>query len=121
MTLVSAIANASGAQKYNWLSPDMPGPFTKDAFLSHVVIVRGSLAAPQVSVVDCAAIIKGGAPDVRLEPGDIVYIPNSPFTTLKRYLNLAVNTFVSTLAANEGVRAAGGGLNVGVSVPVGGR
>lgn len=121
MTLVSALANTSGAQKYNWLSSDNPGPFAKDAYLSHVVIVRGSLASPQISLVDFNAIIKGRATDVRLEPGDIVFVPNSPFTTLKRYFNMAVNTFVSTVAANEGVRAAGGTLGVGVSVPVGGR
>jgi len=119
MTLVSALSSSSGAQKYNWFSQDLPGPFTKDAYLSHVVIVRGSLASPQVTTVDYNAIIKGSAKDVRLEPGDIVYVPNSPFTTLKRYFNMAVNTFVSTVAANEGVRAAGGKIGIGVSVPVG--
>jgi hypothetical protein len=56
---------------------------------------------------------------VRLEPGDIIHVPNSPYTTLKRYVNLIVNTFSATVAANEGVRAGGGTVNVGVSVPVG--
>jgi len=67
------------------------------------------------------AIIKGRATDVQLEPGDIIYVPNSPFTTLKRYFNLIINTFVTTVAANEGVRAGGGEIGVGVSVPVGGK
>ena len=121
MTLVSAIASASGPMRYDFLARMDPGPFTKDAYLSHVAIVRGSLATPQVAVVDYGAIVKGQAPDVRLEPGDIVFVPNSPFTTLKRYLNMVVNTFVTTVAANEGVRAAGGEIGIGVSVPVGGR
>jgi protein involved in polysaccharide export with SLBB domain len=121
MTLVSAIANANGPLKYDFLSRLDPGPFTKDAYLSHVAIVRGSLAEPQIAVVDYTDIIKGKALDVRLEPGDIVYVPNSPYTTLKRYLNLIVNTFATTVAANEGVRAAGGEVGVGVSVPVGTR
>ena len=98
-----------------------PGPFTKDAYLSHVSIVRGSLSNPQVTVVDYNAIIKGRARDVRLEPGDIIYVPNSPFTTLKRYLNIILNTFAATVTANEGVRVANGTGGVGVSVPVGGR
>ena len=119
MTLVSAIASASGQQRYLWLARDDPGPFTKDADLSHVAIVRGSLATPEIAVVDFGAIIKGKSPDVRLEPGDIIYVPNSPFTTLKRYFNLIVNTFVTTVAANEGVNAGGGAAAVGVTVPVG--
>jgi hypothetical protein len=72
-----------------------------------------------MAIVDYGAIIKGGARDVLLEPGDIVYVPNSPFSTLKRYLNTIVNTFITTVAANEGIRAGGGSVNVGVSVPVG--
>jgi len=121
MTLVSAIAHASGQQTYRWLDEQDPGVFTKDAYLSHIAIVRGSLSSPQIAVVDYGEIIKGKAADVLLEPGDIIYVPNSPLTTLKRYLNLIVNTFVTTVAANEGVRAAGGDVGVGVSVPVGSR
>jgi len=121
MTLVSAIANASGSLRYDFLADYDNGPFTKDAYRSHVAIVRGSLATPQIAVVDYDAIIKGKAPDVRLEPGDIVYVPNSPYTTLKRYLNMAVNTFVTTVAANEGIYAAGGSVGTSVSVPVGGK
>jgi protein involved in polysaccharide export with SLBB domain len=117
-TLVSAIASAAGPQRYDWLAQADPGPFTKDAYLSHVAIVRGSLATPQIAVVDYGEIIKGRAPDVRLEPGDIIYVPNSPYTQLKRYVNIILNSFVVTIAANEGSRAAGGTGGVGVTVPV---
>jgi polysaccharide biosynthesis/export protein len=83
--------------------------------------VRGSLSEPQLAVVDYNAIITGKAPNVRLEPGDIVFVPNAPYTTLTRYFNLILNTFVTTVSANEGIRAGGGRIgNVGVSVPVGG-
>ena len=116
MTLVAAIANVSGPQRYDWLALSDAGPFTKDAYLSHIAIVRGSLATPQIAVVNYNDIIKGLAPDVRLEPGDIIYVPNSPYTQLKRYVNLVLNTFVTTVAANEGSRAGGGAGNVGVSV-----
>jgi polysaccharide biosynthesis/export protein len=123
MTLVSAIANGNGMDRYEWINAGGgdPGPFTKDAYLSHVAIVRGSLSTPQIAVVDYNAIVKGKARDVPLAPGDIVYVPNSPYTTLKRYFNIILNTFVATVAANEGIRAAGGSVGVGVSVPVGGR
>jgi polysaccharide export outer membrane protein len=118
MTLVSALASASGAMTMDWFTPGTYG-VVPDAYLSHVAIVRGSLSEPQMSVVDYGSIIKGGARDVLLEPGDIIYVPNAPYATLKRYLNTIVNTFITTVAANEGIRAGGGTVNVGVSVPVG--
>ena len=119
MSLVSAIAGASGAQRLDWIVGQDNGPFMKDAYVSHVAVVRGSLTQPQITIVDYNAVVKGRAPDMQLEAGDIVYVPNTPLTTLKRYLNLIVNTFVTTVAANEGVRAGGGNIGVGVSVPVG--
>jgi protein involved in polysaccharide export with SLBB domain len=118
MSLISAIAGSDGPDRLQWISGQDNGPFMKDAYLSHVAIIRGSLAEPQIAVVDCNAIMKGRAPDVRLEPGDIIFIPNSPFTTIKRYANLVVNTFVTTIAANEGIRAGGQNAAVNVAVPV---
>ena len=88
VTLVSAIASAYGP--------------IKDAYLSHVAIVRGSMSEPQITVVDYHAIVTGKSPDVRLEPHDIVYVPTSPYRTLTKYLNLVVSTFANTVAANEG-------------------
>ncbi len=104
-TLVSAIASANGP--------------IKDAYLSHVSIVRGSLSTPQITVVDYKAIIKGQATDIKLEPHDIVYVPYTPYRVLARYLDTILGTFVNTVAANEGVNLFSGN-RVGVSVPVGG-
>jgi protein involved in polysaccharide export with SLBB domain len=110
MTVSSAIAGAEGPVFYEWLVASTGGRVT-DAWLSHVAIVRGSLSQPEVAVIDYRAIMKSGAPDVRLEPGDIVYVPNSPYGTLKSYVNMVINTFVTTIAANEGLRA-GGATNI---------
>jgi hypothetical protein len=120
MTLSSAIAGADGPVFYEWLVQSTGGRVT-DAYLSHVAIVRGSLAKPEIAIVDYNAILKAHAPDVQLEPGDIVYVPNSPYGTLKSYVNMIVSTFVTTVAANEGLRAGGGSAtnSVGVSVGVG--
>jgi protein involved in polysaccharide export with SLBB domain len=117
MTVVGALAGASGAAQIDWLAPGSVG-LAPDAFLSHVAVVRGSLAQPELTVVNCTDIIKGRAPDLLIEPGDIVYVPNTPYSTAKRYLNIIVNTFINTVAANAGTRA-GGGTPVGVSIPVG--
>lgn len=117
MTLVSAITGASGSATVEWLAGSQYGTLP-DAHLSQVAIVRGSLTQPQVAIVDYGAIVKGKALNVRLEPGDIVFVPQSPYSTLKRYVNTIVNTFITTVAANEGIRAGGGEVGVGVSVDV---
>lgn len=107
-TVVSAIANAGGAIKH--------------AHLSHVAIVRGSLAEPKIAIVDYKEILLGKAPDVRLEPRDIVYVPFTPYKTLVRYADLILTTFVRAVAINEGSRAVSRnpipvGVNIGLGLP----
>lgn len=105
-SLVSAIAYAGGT--------------VKDAYLSHVAIVRGSLSEPKMAIVDYHDIVHGKANDVRLEPGDIVYVPQSPYRTLTRYADLILDTFVRTIGINEGARAITRQAGpVGVNVPIG--
>lgn len=105
VTLVSAISGAGGS--------------IKNAYLSHVAIVRGSLTEPKIAIVNFWDIVKGKAPDVRLEAQDIVYVPYTPYRHLTRYLDLIVNTFVRTVGANEGARAVSDDANqVDVNVPI---
>jgi protein involved in polysaccharide export with SLBB domain len=106
LTLVQTVASAGGT--------------LDDADLSHVAIVRGSLTHPTISIVDYRAVIKGRAPDVMLEPHDIVYVPYSPYRTLTRYTDLILNTFVRTVGVNEGARvidpnAGSVSVNVGIA------
>jgi protein involved in polysaccharide export with SLBB domain len=105
-TLVSAITAGGGP--------------LRDAYISQVAIVRGSLTKPEIAVVNYQDILEGRAGDIPLEPRDIVFVPNSPYRFLRNYMDAVVNTFVFTVAANEGAAAFGGG-NTGVSVSVGGR
>ena len=106
LTLVSAISAAGGVVQYS--------------YPSHVAIVRGSLAQPEVLVVDYNAIIQGKANDVPLEPRDIVHVPDSPYKLLSKYVDMILYTFVGTVAANEGVRAIDPDAGtVGISTPVG--
>lgn len=91
LTLVQAIALAGGSEPY--------------AYLKNVAILRGSLAHPQIAVVEVDKVLLGRAPDVRLEAGDIVYVPDSPNRTLTRYVNLILDTFARTVGVNEGAYA----------------
>jgi polysaccharide export outer membrane protein len=108
-TLVSAIASAGGTIKYS--EP------------RDVAIIRGSLTQPKMAVINYFDILHGKESDVWLEPGDIVYVPFSPFQTLARYADLVLQTFARTVGANAGVRAASGNdqtINASVSIPASG-
>jgi polysaccharide biosynthesis/export protein len=91
------------------------------AYLHHVTVVRGSLSHPEVATVDYKNVIRGEAPDLALQPGDIVYVPFSPYRYLYRYTQLAIDTFASSVAINAGTSRIGqpavGGA--GVFIPVG--
>ena len=98
----------------------LAGGTIPDAFVTNVAILRGSLAQPQVAIVDLAAVVHGRSADVRLEPGDIVYVPFTPYHNLTRYVNLILDTFARTVGVNAGAHAAGGNAaGVGVSVSAG--
>jgi polysaccharide biosynthesis/export protein len=107
MTLVGAIAAARGT--------------IRNAYLSHVAVLRGTLSNPQIAIVNYKAIVKGDEPNVALEPGDIVYVPYTPYRILTTYADLIVKTFVQTVAVNEGARAVSRNAGVvGVAIPSGG-
>lgn len=104
-TLVSAIAAAGGT--------------AENAYLSHVAVVRGGVAEPAIAVYDYKAIVTGQAPNVQLEPNDIVYVPRTPYHVLARYLDLIVTTFVRTVGVNAGARAADVDSRLNIAVPLG--
>lgn len=106
LTMVSAIAAASGT--------------VREAYLSHVAVVRGSLSEPRVAIVDFKNVIRGQTPDVVLQPQDIVYVPYEPYRYLRRYVNLIMDTFVSAVAINEGVGSVTPNASpAGVFIPLG--
>jgi polysaccharide export outer membrane protein len=107
LTVAGAVAGAYGT--------------LKGAYLSHVGVVRGALAEPQLTVVDFRRIARGEAADVPLAPGDIVYVPLSPYRYLDHYLEVILDTFVSSAAINAGSRVVGLPTTgaAGVFIPVG--
>lgn len=105
LTVVQAIALSGGS--------------AREACLSNVAILRGSLAQPQIAIVAVDAILHGQAPDVRLEPGDIVFVPYAPERVLTRYVNLILDTFARTVGVNAGAHAISGqAAPVGIGVTV---
>ena len=90
------------------------GGFTERAYKSRVVVVRGSLNAPQTYVVDTLATVDARALDFKLAPKDIVYISWRPFIKAEELLDLAATAFIQSAVA------AWAGQNVGpfISSPI---
>jgi protein involved in polysaccharide export with SLBB domain len=104
-SLVGAITSAGGTISY--------------AYVTHVAVLRGSLTSPRIAIVDFGRVFRGQARDVRLEPGDIVYVPFVPYRKLGIFGNQILNQFVNTVAVNEGRNAViKGAAPVGPSVSV---
>jgi polysaccharide biosynthesis/export protein len=102
-SLVGAISSVGGTIPY--------------AYVTHVAVLRGSLTSPRIAIVDYSRVFRGQARDVRLEPGDIVYVPFAPYRKLGIFGDQILNQFVSTVAVNEGRNAViKGAAPVGTSV-----
>ena len=69
LTVAQAIAGAYGT--------------IRDAYLDHVVLIRGSMSEPKVAVVDYRAIVHGQTQDIAVQAGDIVYVPFTPYRYLR--------------------------------------
>ena len=107
MSVAGAVASAYGT--------------IRGAYMHHVAVVRGSFSQPEIAIVDYKGVIRGEATDVPLKPGDIVYVPFSPYRYIDKYIELVINTFVSASAINAGSQAVlkQPTAGAGVFIPVG--
>ncbi len=75
------------------------GSFTPAAFRSRVLIIRGSLAKPQTIVVDVNAVLRGKAPDVLLQPKDILYVSRRPWLLAEELTDMAISSFLGSMTS----------------------
>jgi len=71
------------------------GGFAERAYRSKVLVVRGSLTAPQRIVVDASAILAAREKDFPLQNKDIVYVSLRPFAKVEELAEQAVTSFVN--------------------------
>jgi len=88
MTLVSAFASAGGP--------------VENSFAQRTLLLRGSLREPKVAVINFNSILKGRYKNFRLRPGDVIWVPKTPWRKLKEY----GNEVLDFLARSYAVRAA---------------
>lgn len=75
----------------------LAGGFTKRAYQTHVLVVRGSFDHPQRFVVDSQSVLTGKKNDFRLEPHDIVYVAEHPWSRAEDLADLAATAFIQTM------------------------
>jgi protein involved in polysaccharide export with SLBB domain len=73
------------------------GGFTERAWRAKVLVVRGSLSAPEAIPVDTHAILDGKALDFRLQPRDIIYVNSRPFIKVEEAADLAATAFIQSI------------------------
>jgi len=92
ISLITAIAAAGGTTKY--------------AHVQNVVVIRGSLTEPQVAVVPYKDVATGEVMNFALQPRDIIWVPSSPWERLDILMRTVMESFVNTVAINEGAKFA---------------
>ena len=105
-TVLTAVAAAGGPRA--------------DAIVTKALILRGGTLKPQVAVVNIKAIMKGQESDLRLEGGDIVWVPKSPWTKLESYVEAVLVTAAQAVAVQEGLGVLGATGSAGVTINAGG-
>lgn len=82
-TLLEALAEARGVK-----------PTAGDT----LVIVRGSLTKPEARTVRISALLGGRVGDLRLQAGDIIYVPPKRFSLLEDMIKGAVSGFANNVS-----------------------
>ncbi|HZZ20834.1 MAG TPA: polysaccharide biosynthesis/export family protein [Opitutaceae bacterium] len=86
------------------------GGFAPGAWRTRVLVIRGSLDHPKAIRVDVDSALLGNAPNLALEPGDIVYVSNRPWLLGEELLDRAASAFVESAVVTWT------GLNVGPDI-----
>ena len=75
----------------------LAGGFAERAYKQRVLVVRGGLDKPQRFLVNTADILAGKTPDFRLEPHDLVYVSDRPWSRIEDLADMAATAFIQTV------------------------
>jgi protein involved in polysaccharide export with SLBB domain len=76
------------------------GGFTERAWTSRVLVVRGSFEQPKTFIINVKKVLSGKEKDFKLEPKDIVYVADRPWTMAEDILKAALSAFASSAASS---------------------
>jgi polysaccharide biosynthesis/export protein len=73
------------------------GGFTEKAWKTRALVVRGSLAKPQLFVVNCEDVLHARGTDLKLVNRDIVYVHSKPWARAEDLVERAAITFANSV------------------------
>ena len=76
------------------------GGFTPNAWTGCVLVIRGSFDKPQTIVVNVKNVLAGKERDLVLQPKDIVYISDKPWTAAEEIAKMALSSFVTSATSS---------------------
>ncbi|MEI7910998.1 MAG: polysaccharide biosynthesis/export family protein [Verrucomicrobiota bacterium] len=76
------------------------GGFTERAWISRVLVIRGSFVKPKTFVINVKNVLAAKDKDFKLEPKDIVFVAERPWTFAEDVLKDALSAFSSSAATN---------------------
>jgi protein involved in polysaccharide export with SLBB domain len=82
------------------------GGILERAYRRQIAVLRGNLSRPRVYLVDIDDILSARSPDFRIQPGDLVYVPDRPFQYLRELALSAAQAFVGVIGSRAGNQTA---------------
>jgi polysaccharide biosynthesis/export protein len=73
--------------------------FTDRAYTDKVLVIRGSFTDPQTHVISVKDVLAAKARDFKLEPKDIVYVADHPWSKAEDIMKLALAAFATSAAS----------------------
>jgi protein involved in polysaccharide export with SLBB domain len=75
----------------------LAGGYTERAYRQRILVVRGGIQQPQTFTVNLADVLAGRGKDFRLEPRDIVYVADRPWSRIEDLGDMAATAFIQTM------------------------
>lgn len=76
------------------------GGMGERAWTDRVLVVRGSFEKPETFVISVKDILAAKQRDFKIQPKDIIYVADHPWTEVEDILKLALSAFVTSAASN---------------------
>jgi protein involved in polysaccharide export with SLBB domain len=76
------------------------GGFSERAWTDRILVIRGSLDAPQTFAISLKDILAAKAHDFKIEPKDIVYVAERPWIFAEDVLDAAFSAFVTSASSS---------------------
>ena len=68
------------------------GGWVNETYWSHAILIRGGIANPTIYKIDLDGILAGKKPNVKLAPGDIVYLPKDDISEFNVFVRKLMPT-----------------------------